>query len=128
MTTPLTEEQQLRVACPYSKWAGVVKHCQWCNTLLVGATVKRRKTWCSDECFQLFQQYHVWSHAKDAALVTAHYKCEIKGCKAAPEDIHVVHTSPLPKSRYAMGCHHHPEQLIVICTRHRKEYANRLYW
>lgn len=122
-----SQAEELRIDCLRSRWTGAPKTCQWCNVALVKHHGERRRTWCSDRCFETFQRHHVWSHAKAAALAVAKHHCEIPGCRALPVDILVLHTVPLGPERYGMSCKHHAEKLIVICKQHAREYANRVH-
>jgi len=82
--------------------------------------MKRRRTWCSEYCKSLFDAQHVWSHAKDLAMIKAQGTCARPGCREAGPRLAVVHKVPLGKSRYGMSCAHHEENLVVLCSKHSR--------
>jgi hypothetical protein len=119
--------EQLRRNCPKSLWSGAAKTCQWCNCSLLGKATKRRRTWCSDECFIKYQDNHVWSHAKTHALDIRGNKCAAKNCNTPHDALKVFHKTPLPQERYGLSCAHHQENLIVLCGNHRKQYKHKIF-
>ena len=114
-----TAAEKLRIACPRSKWTGASKRCQWCNLPLTGIDMKRRRTWCSERCFETFQRHHLWSHAKPAALVASGNRCAVEGCTARPGSLLVVHAVAGGPADYSMSCSHHAERLLVLCPAHK---------
>lgn len=119
----------MRVECRLSRWGGWAKRCQWCNVALTGTgQTKRRRTWCSEKCYEMFQAHHVWSHAKLLAFRKARNTCQAKDCTVSGEaNVKVYHLSPLGSERYGMSCQHHQENLIVLCTQHGKSYKGKVF-
>lgn len=117
-----TPAERLRMACSRARWTGAAKRCQWCDKPLTGTDMKRRRTWCSDRCFEAFQRHHVWSHAKPAALVAAKFRCSVAGCGAGRDTLVVVHRSGLATEDRGMSCAHHAEHLLVLCKAHERAW------
>lgn len=65
-----------------------------------------------------WQENHVWSFARAAALARDEERCTICG---DPEDLEVHHDPPVGKRGYGMGCQHHQDKLHTLCVTHHLE-------
>lgn len=115
----MTGLEKMRASCPLIPWDGTPGFCQWCAKNL--KAFKRRRTWCSDRCRDLFEKSHIWSHARAAAKARARGKCLAPKCPAAPDQVDAHHITPLPKGTgYGPSCAHHGDNLEVLCRKHRR--------
>lgn len=82
-----------------------------------------RSRWCSVRCERAFDEAHVWSLARTAAVVRAAGRCRV--CRGR-DRIEVHHDPPVPAlSGYEDGCQHHPDRLHVLChADHRHAHRN----
>lgn len=124
MTTP----------CPLLKPNG----CGWC-----GRTLKGRQTvWCSRTCARTFTANHRWTQAKaQAKAEVTYYICANAtrllmvaegdqqhatftgplGCHVVTPRVDVDHITPCLGKHGTWGCHHHAENLRVLCVPCHKE-------
>jgi 5-methylcytosine-specific restriction endonuclease McrA len=88
------------------------KHCHWCGKRLSG----RRTRWCSYFCSREAVRNHRWTQAKTAALaLVAHFQCA--RCKGffPRSKVEVNHIVPCKGQHSKWGCHHHADNLEVLC-------------
>lgn len=98
----------VKAECALSAWDGVDGHCHWCNRELTG----RQRSWCSTTCQRTFEKNHVWSVARMTTRRRAKYRCETCGSN---DRIEVNHIQPVVGAGYRLACHHHLDNLEVLC-------------
>lgn len=96
-------------------------HCGWCGTKLKG----RQTRWCSRKCSRENTRQHRWTQAKAAAKAEATwYKC--KNCEMFTQKPEVNHIIPCKGQHGKWGCHHHSDNLEVLCKPcHKAETARQ---
>ena len=80
-----------------------------------GAPLKGRRTrWCSNTCSLWHSNNHRYTQARRQALRgAATYQCaHCKGHTTAPEVNHII---PCKGKHGVTGCHHHQDNLEVLC-------------
>lgn len=99
--------------------------CNWCGKELRG----RRTRWCSRACNREYTANHRWTQAKAAAKKeAAYYMCANAvatncGGFIGPDDDCLVftqqpdvdHIEPCLGKHGVWGCHHHQENLRILC-------------
>ena len=115
-----TAERTLQVkrACQMSLWDGTEGRCHWCGSELPA----RRRSWCSSACQRLFEDNHVWSLARRRKRRRAKYRCETCGSR---EHLEVNHIVPVVGAGYALSCHHHLDNLELLCRACHVQVTNR---
>ena len=109
---------------PYADTEGV---CDGCGRKLRG----RQKRWCSRKCARLYTANHRWTQAKAFAKAgRTYYLCEhaklVKGvpyidtkfhdiCAVWTNSPEVNHKIPCKGKHGKWGCHHHQDNLEVLC-------------
>ena len=84
--------------------------CDWCAAPLTG----RRTRWCSRRCNRDYVANHRWTQAKQAAKAeAAHYQCA--RCRSFVQYVEVNHIIPCKGKHGTFGCHHHLDNLEVLC-------------
>ena len=93
--------------------------CHWCNKTLKG----RQTRWCSRTCTRQATANHRWTQAKATAKQAAtHYECAI--CHSFVREVEVDHITPCRGKHGTWGCHHHQDNLRVLCKAcHRTKTA-----
>lgn len=95
--------------CPYQQQDA--NHCH-CGTPLKG----RQTRYCGRKCSRQVRDNHRWTQAKAAALASvAHYQCEHCQLFYQKKDINVDHIEPCLGKHGVWGCHHHQDNLRVLC-------------
>jgi hypothetical protein len=85
-------------------------HCDWCGNKLTG----RRKRWCSRTCDRAFVANHRWTQAKAAAKkASTWFQCA--RCSGFFQQVEVNHIVPCKGRHGVWGCHHHLDNLEVLC-------------
>ncbi len=84
------------------------KHCWVCGVDLP----KRRRKYCTDACKFVFYNNHIWSMARDFALYLSRRTCRTCG---GHKKLEVNHVIPRVGKGYGFGCHHHQDNLEVLC-------------
>ena len=93
--------------------------CGWCGKSLRG----KQKRWCSRQCARTYRINHRWTDARQAKrLAAAWYECNHCGYLYQQEHIQVNHIEPIHGKHGVWGCHHHADNLEVLCLDcHAKE-------
>lgn len=84
--------------------------CELCGEKLSG----RQSRWCGKTCSKSVRDNHRWTNAK--ALIkkeSAWFKCA--HCKEFTQTIEVNHIVPCKGKHGQWGCHHHAENLELLC-------------
>lgn len=96
---------------------------------------KGRRKWCSDECGRKWMVEHMWTEARNAAILRDEGKCQHCGKVVAfirtfgrgdhqfqrHVNVHtdrppeVNHIEPRRGQGYASGCHNHLDNLETLC-------------
>lgn len=85
--------------------------CDWCGKKLTG----RRTRWCSRACSWVATINHRWTQAKKAAKEAATwYQCA--SCHQFFRVVEVNHIVPCKGKHGVWGCHHHQDNLEVLCV------------
>lgn len=97
------------------------KGCGWCGKKLVG----KQRRWCSKKCSREFVVNHRWTQAKAAIKKeSAWYQCA--ECDEFTQSIEVNHIEPCLGQHGVWGCHHHRENLELLCIPcHKKTTAEQ---
>lgn len=108
------------MTCPLTKASG----CEWCGASLTG----RQRRWCGRRCSRLYTANHRWTQAKKLAKAAREwYLCEhadsdgwVKEpyadvCEVWTQKPEVNHKIPCKGQHGKWGCHHHQENLEVLC-------------
>lgn len=96
------------MTCP--KYTSAVPGECWCGRKLTG----RKRTFCSVEHRKAVVNNHRWTQAKAAAKErVTYYRCE--GCGHFVTKVEVNHKEPCKGKHGVWGCHHHQENLEVLC-------------
>lgn len=86
--------------------------CHWCGKKLRG----RQTRWCGRRCAREATANHRWTQAKAAAKAAArYYLCDECGMFYGDDEIHVDHIVPCKGKHGTWGCHHHQDNLRVLC-------------
>lgn len=86
--------------------------CQWCEKKLRG----RQKRWCSRTCSRKAVAEHRWTQAKAVQLKeAAWFECAHCEYLFRKQDIQVNHIVPCKGQHGKWGCHHHSDNLEVLC-------------
>lgn len=96
--------------------------CEWCSKKLKG----RQRRWCSRRCSSEHTANHRWTQAK--AWIKKHsawFRCEL--CKEffVEVDVQVDHIKPALGKHSQWGCHHHQENLRILCIPCHKKVTRR---
>jgi hypothetical protein len=107
--------------CPISPgpWDGDPNHCRWDNRPLTG----RSDRWCTPRCRRTAEANHVWSKARDAALVRDGDACTRPGCGIGT-DLEVHHLTAVLGAHDVDGCHHHLAGLLTLCRPDHQHETN----
>lgn len=93
--------------------------CGWCDKPLTG----KRTRWCSTKCSRLFVANHRWTQAKALKKRdTAQWQCEV--CGEFTANIEVNHIVPCKGQHGVWGCHHHQDNLQLVCPPCHKVITN----
>ena len=111
--------------------------CGWCGTKLKG----RQTRWCSRKCSRENTKQHRWTQAKAAAKAdAAWWKCArakfidgtteqsdwgLSGCLGFTQEPEVNHIIPCKGKHGVWGCHHHADNLEVLCKPCHRAETNR---
>ena len=84
--------------------------CGMCGKKLTG----RQKKWCSKKCAWKHTSEHRWTNAKKALkAANAYYRCA--HCGINTQKIEVNHIIPCKGKHGTWGCHHHSDNLELLC-------------
>jgi 5-methylcytosine-specific restriction endonuclease McrA len=84
--------------------------CQACGTPLTG----RQTRWCSRKCARSYTENHRWTQARaKAKRDAAMWLCA--SCGWATDQVEVNHVVPCLGKHGTWGCHHHQDNLEVLC-------------
>ena len=84
--------------------------CRNCGKPLKG----RRRIYCTNNCRYDYYANHKWSSARERARNRVrYYECE--HCHEYFQKVEVNHIVPVRGKRNEWGCHHHQENLEVLC-------------
>lgn len=84
--------------------------CHWCGKTLRG----RQTRWCGRTCQREATANHRWTQAKAAAKEAAtFYRCA--ECDGFFRVVDVDHIKPCKGKHGQWGCHHHQDNLRVVC-------------
>lgn len=108
-------------ACTLAYGPNTDRACWWCGGPVPGG----RMEWCSQACERAFEEAHVWSRARAAALARAAHRCAAAACKVR-HDVEVHHRTPVGPRGYGVGCQHHGDNLLVLCGAHHDEQHRRM--
>ena len=93
--------------CPLEHDTG----CRGCGRTLSG----RQSVWCSRKCAREYTTQHRWTNAKRAAKAkVVLFRCA--SCEEAVATVEVNHIVPCRGKHGTWGCHHHAENLEVLCV------------
>ena len=110
------------MTCPLYHTTG----CRWCGKPLTG----RQKIWCSRSCVRANTANHRWTQAKAKAKAeVTWYRCKNShdsttdgilfyakgGCLGFTQEPEVNHIVPCKGKHGVWGCHHHQDNLEVLC-------------
>mgnify|MGYP003643312458 FL=1 len=85
-------------------------HCELCGKKLSG----RQTRWCSRQCSNTIRDNHRWTNAKGVLKrKSAYYQCA--HCGEFTQTIEVNHIVPCKGQHGVWGCHHHQENLELLC-------------
>lgn len=94
-----------------------------------GSLPPRRRKYCSSEHHRLYSENHVWSAAKERALILAGGVCQVDRCEVSEWDafleVHHLWTKVRGRARYGTGCWNHQSRLLVACQGH---HLNETRW
>lgn len=94
--------------------------CGWCGKTLTG----RRTKWCSKKCSRHFVASHRWTQAKaEAKKRRQAFQCE--HCEGYFKEVEVNHIEPCLGKHGVWGCHHHQNNLEVLCPPCHRIQTNR---
>jgi 5-methylcytosine-specific restriction endonuclease McrA len=96
------------MACEFQPKAGKC----WCGKKLVG----RQRKYCSRNHSKEVTDNHRWTNAKrKLKSVNAFYQCQICEEFFKNVDIDVDHLIPCKGQHGVWGCHHHQDNLRILC-------------
>lgn len=95
--------------------------CDWCSKPLKG----RQMRWCSRKCSREFTYNHRWTQARqEARQRVVFYQCEHCLDMFPKGEIEVNHIVPCRGKHSTFGCHHHQENLEVLCKPCHQKVTN----
>ena len=95
-------------------------HCELCGKKLSG----RQTRWCSRKCSNTIRDNHRWTNAKGVIKrLNAYYQCA--HCEEFTQTIEVNHIVPCKGKHGVWGCHHHQENLELLCKPCHKVVTDR---
>ena len=103
--------------------------CEWCSKKLRG----RQRRWCCRKCSSEFTANHRWTQAKAwLKSRSAWFRCELCEEFFVEADVQVDHIEPARGKHSVWGCHHHQDNLRILCVpchkgRTRAQHADGVF-